>query len=211
MKRSTGFVVALVLLGLSAILITRLLLENFQLKVEVASLKSKQEVLAKAPPAAAPAAAAPAAATAPAAAGTVLESARQMMSDALLGEEGAEKKLWIRVDPRDREASSFANEIAAVFRDHGWEVNVLDTEGMRYKPGLMFLVGAEEEPPSYVTTAQRAIEAIGQPMTSGRGYLAYYESKKREDPQWRGTEFLPEQTYVLLVGRKPAPEAASAE
>lgn len=209
MKRSNGFVVALVLLGLSAIVITRLLLENFQLKVEVANLRSKQEQLASAPRPAAPAA--PAARPAPAGARTVIESARQMMSDALVAEEGDEKKLWMRVDPRDREASSFANEIATVFRDHGWEVTVLDTEGMRYKPGLMFLVASEEEPPSYVTAAQRAIEAIGQPMTSGRGYLSYYESKKREDPSWRGTAFLPDQTFVLLVGRKPAPEAPASE
>lgn len=207
MKRSPGFVVVLVLLGLSAIVITRLLLENFQLKVEVANLKAKQEQVASAPRPAA----APAARPAPAGARTVIESARQMMSDALLAETGDEKKLWMRVDPRDREASSFANEIATVFRDHGWDVKVLDTQGMRYKPGLMFLVASEEEPPSYVTTAQRAIEAIGQPMTSGRGYLSYYESKKREDPAWRGTEFLPEQTFVLLVGRRPEPEATAAQ
>src|SRR5690606_19095003 len=104
MKRSPGFVVALVLLGLSAIVITRLLLENFQLKVEVASLKAKQEQIANAPRPAVPSASAPAARPAPAGARTVIESARQMMSDALAAEAGDEKKLWMRVDPRDREA-----------------------------------------------------------------------------------------------------------
>ena len=80
---------------------------------------------------------------------------------------------------------------------------------MRFKPGLLFLVGNEEEPPSYVLNAQKAIEAIGEQLTTGRGYLSYYEAKKKEDPQWVGTKFAPDQTFVLLVGRKPEPTAAA--
>ncbi|MFN2377829.1 MAG: hypothetical protein ABR538_14940 [Candidatus Binatia bacterium] len=211
MKRSNGLVIALVLLGGAAIFITRLLLENFQLQAELASLRSHQVAAAKAPPPAAPAAAAPSAPAVNSSGRNVIESARQMMVDALAAEEGDEKKLWIRVDPRDREASGFASQIAKVFQDSGWDVKILDHEGMRFKAGLLLLVASEEEPPSYVVSAQRAIEAIGQSVTTGRGYQSYYEAKKKEDPAWEGTKFLPDQTYVLLVGRQPPPEAAAAE
>jgi hypothetical protein len=208
MNRSNGLVIALVLLGGAAIFITRLMLDNFQLRVENQSLRSKQEVAAKAPPPAPAPSAAPVASSATGGR-EVIESARQMMIDALAAEEGSEKIAWIRVDPRDREASAFANQIAAVFKSQGWDVKLLDSEGMRFKPGLLFLVGNEEEPPSYVLNAQKAIEAIGEQLTTGRGYLSYYEAKKKEDPQWVGTKFAPDQTFVLLVGRKPEPTAAA--
>lgn len=187
---------------------TRLMLDNYALKVELATLRSRAAQPVKVPVPAAPVAAASAAA-APAASGReVIESARQMMVDALATVEGPEKKFWVRVDPRDREASGFAGQIAAVFRDQGWDVQVLDSEGLRFKPGLLLLVGAEEDPPSYVLAAQKAIEAIGQDLSTGRGYISYYENKKKESPQWQGTRFLPGQTFVLLVGRQPEPKAA---
>lgn len=205
MKQSTGLVIALVLLGGASIMVTRLALKNYQLEVEVATLRSRQ-----ANPAKAPAPAAPAAAAAPVAIPdrVVDESARQAMVDVLSAETGSEKKMWIRVEPRDREAAAFAGQIAAVFREQGWDTKVLDTEGLRFKPGLLFLVGQEDEPPSYVTAAQKAVEAIGQPVVAGSGYLTYYADKKKESPNWQGTRFLPDQTFVLQVGRKP--EAAPA-
>ena len=211
MKRSNGLVIALVLLGGAAIFITRLMLDNFQLRVENQSLKSKVDVAAKAPPPPpAPSAAAPVASASTATGGReVIESARQMMIDALAAEEGSEKIAWIRVDPRDREASAFANQIAAVFKSQSWDVRLLDSEGMRFKPGLLFLVGSEEEPPTYVVNALKGMEAIGEQLTTGRGYLSYYEAKKKEDPNWNGTKFAPDQTFVLLVGRKPDPAAAA--
>jgi len=181
------------------------MLDNFANKVELASLRSKAAAAAKAPPpVAAPAAAAPVRTGDR----EVIESARQMMVDALSNEAGATKKLWMRVDPRDREASGFASQIAGVFRGQGWDVQVLDNEGLRFKPGLLLLVGAEDEPPSYIVSAQKAIEAIGEELTTGRGYLSYYESKKKDAPDWQGTKFLPDQTYVLLVGRKPEAKPA---
>lgn len=202
MKRSSTLVLCLVLLGGAGLLITRLMLDNYALKVELATLKSRaaQPVKPAAP-----------AAPAPAVVGSgreVIESARQMMVDALAAEEGDTKKLWLRVDPRDREAAGFAGQIATVFRDSGWDVQVLDNDGLRFKPGLLMLVGAEDEPPSYVLAAQKAIEAIGQDLSTGRGYLSYYESKKKESPEWQGTRFLPGQAYVVLVGRKPDPKPA---
>ncbi len=212
MKRSTSLVLALVLLGGAGIVITRLMLDNYSLKVEVSNLRNKQAAQAKAPlPRPAPVAAAAPSAAASGEDRAVIESARQLMVDALSQETGTEKKFWLRVDPRDREASAFAGQIAAVFRDQGWDAKVLDSEGLRFKPGLLLLIGDEEEPPSYVVNAQKALEAIGQEMTTGRGYRSYYETKKRETPEWPGTKFLPEQTFVLLVGRKPEARPAGAE
>lgn len=206
MKRSSSLVLCLVLLGGAGIWITRLMLDNYALKVELATLKSRAAQPVKVAAPAAPAAVAPAAQVA--SGREVIESARQMMVDALAAVEGDEKKFWLRVDPKDREASNFAGQIAGVFRDQGWDVQVLDTDGLRYKPGLLLLVGAEDEPPSYVLAAQKAIEAIGQDVSTGRGYLSYYENKKKESPQWQGTRFLPGQTFVLLVGRQPEAKAA---
>lgn len=197
MNRSTGLVAALVLLGASALFITHLLLENYQLKVAVGSLQSQQRATAAAPPPT-PAAAA----DAPEPDRVVSEASRQLMVDALAAETGDEKKLWIRVEPRDKEASTFARQVADVFRDNGWEVVTLGTEGLRYKPGLLLLLGDEGAAPSYVENAQRAIEAAGYPVTVGSGYRSYYESKRKESAEWRGTSFLPEQSYVLLVGRQ---------
>src|SRR6185369_15285791 len=117
MKQSTLLVIALVLLGGSALWITSLKLENYELKVEQANLRSQQASLSAKAAAPRPAAARAAAAPANASGRTVDETARQMMIDALAEATGDEKKAWIRVDPRDREASSFANQIAAVFRD----------------------------------------------------------------------------------------------
>lgn len=199
MNRSTGLVAVLVVLGAAGIFIAHLLQQNFELKVELGSLRSQQAALASAPP---PAAASPADTPEPTPNRVVTETARQLMVDALADETGAEKKLWVRVEPRDREASAFVEQISAVFRDSGWEVNVLDTQGLRFKPGLLLLLATDQEQPSYVKAAQKAIAALGEEVTTGSGYLSYYASKKAESAEWRGTEFLPEQTYVLLVGRK---------
>lgn len=205
MKSSSSLILCLVLLAGAGLYITNLSLENYSLKVELATLRSRAAQPAKAPAPAAPVASAPAAV----AGREVFESSRQMMIDALAAETGSVKKAWLRVDPRDREASTFAGQIASVFREQGWDVQLLDNDGMRYKPGLLMLVGAEDEPPSYVLAAQKALEAIGEEMSTGRGYLSYYEAKKKESPQWQGTRFLPDQTWVLLVGRRP--EAKPAE
>lgn len=208
MKRSQILsVAALVLLVGAGATIAHLLQENFNLKVERATLKTKLEAAAKAVPAP-PAKAAPAAVADGRSVGGI---ARRLMDEALAAETGAEKKLWVRVDPKDREASSFASQIAAVFRDAKWEVQVLDNQGLRFKPGLLVLIGGDDEPPSYVRTAQTALGSIGEEVTTGTGYLAYYETKKRETPDWNGTAFLPGQTYLLVVGRKPEPVVAAPD
>ena len=204
-KQSNLLVAALVVLlfvGAGAA-IAYLARENFDLKVEVATLRYKLEAATKA---AVPARPPTPAAVAVPGGRTVGELTRRVMLDTLSTESGTEKKLWIRVDPRDREAADYAQQIAGVFRDGGWEAIMLDNQGVRFKPGLLMLIGVESSPPSYVQTAQRALETLSEPVTVGTGYISFYEKKKKETPDWNGgVEFLPGQTYVLWVGRKPEP------
>jgi hypothetical protein len=201
MKRSQlvlAVLVALLVAG-EGIVIAYLARQNFDLKVEAGTLRYKLEAAAKA----APAERAPTANTDPTGR-SVSSLTRQVMVDVLSGESGVEKKFWLRVDPRDREASGFARQIADVFREVGWEAFVLDNQGVRFKPGLLLLIGAENSSPSYVQTAQRALETLSEPVTVGTGYVSYYEKKIKETPGWKGgVAFLPEQTYVLFVGSRP--------
>jgi hypothetical protein len=70
------------------------------------------------------------------------------------------------------------------------------------RPGIFFLM-ADEEPPSYVLTALGAFEAADITVSAGRGYRAFNEQKKQENPNWRGFEMAPDQTFIVAVG--PAP------
>jgi hypothetical protein len=164
------------------------------LQQDIASLKAKPSA------AAAPTAAAPRQPIGPAR--TLPAGARQALLDTLREETGPVKKVWLRVDPNDAEASGYAKALLDVFREAGWEVQQLGSDGLMFKPGVYVLV-AEDEWPSYAETANKALEAAGVGVTAARGYRAYYEEQKKEKPGWRGTEFLPDQTYVVLVGRKP--------
>jgi hypothetical protein len=207
-KQSNVLVAALfvLLVAVAGGVIAYLARENFDLKVEVGTLQYKLEAAAKT----SPVVRAPASAAAEVAGGrTVGDLTRQVMTDTLAAETGTEKKLWIRVDPQDREAAGFARQIGDVFRDAGWEVVALDNHGLRFKPGLLMLIGVEDSPPSYVQTAQRALESLPDPVVVGTGYTSFYEKKKKESPDWKGgIQFLPGQTYVLWVGRKPDPAVA---
>lgn len=190
----------LVLLAGATVAIVVLLQRNSGLQVEVATAQRKLDT-------AAPASPAPVPETVPLGR-TLGRLTREVMTEALAAETGADRKLWIRVDPRDREASDFADEIVAVFRGAGWDVQVLDNDGLRFKPGLLLLIGGEGEPPSYIRAAQTALGIMSHEVVTGSGYLSYYESKKRETPDWNGTRFLEGQTYLLVVGRKPDPATA---
>lgn len=206
MKRSPLLPIGLLVLLVGATVAIVLLLQmNFSLQVELATARRKLDTVATAPQP--PAARVPT--TAPSDR-TIGRLTREVMTDALAAETGAEKKLWIRVDPRDREASGFSAEIAGIFRSASWDVQVLDNQGLRLKPGLVLLIGTEEEPPSYVRAAQTALGIISQEVATRTGYVSYYESKKRETPDWNGLQFLAGQTYLLVVGRKPEPATAEA-
>jgi hypothetical protein len=74
------------------------------------------------------------------------------------------------------------------------------------KAGL-FMYMADEEPAAHVSAALNGLRAAGLEPFAGRGYRAYYEKKKAEDPNFRGNELAPEQDFVIVVG--PNPDSAT--
>lgn len=194
MNRIVLLLVVLVAVGAGAYYVVNLTTENARLRQQVAGAKG-----APAPaPAARPAPAGPAR--------TLTPGAREAMLATLREETGPVKKVWMRVDPNDAEAAGFAQTLEGVFKEAGWEVEKFGSDGLVFKPGIFLLV-ADEEWPSYAETANKALEGAGLGVTAARGYRAYYEEQTKEKPGWRGTKFLPDQTYVVLVGRKPEPKA----
>jgi hypothetical protein len=191
MSRLVLLVIALALVGGGAYYVSNLAAENAQMRQQLAKLQ---------PPPGAPKAAAPAAPAGPPR--TITAEQHQAMVAALRDEAGPEKKIWLRVDPNDAEAAGFEKAIEDVFREAGWEVNRMGSDGLLFKPGIYLLVG-EEDWPTYAETANKALEAGGITVTAARGYRSYYEQQTKEKPGWRGAKFLPDETYVVLVGRKP--------
>ena len=193
MSRALVLIVVLIAVGAGAFYVRNLSSENERLKAEIARLGGGAKP-------AAPAAARPAA---PAGAPRGLTAdQRQAMLDTLKSEAGAEKKVWFRVDPNDEEAAGFEKALEDVFREAGWQVTREGNDGLMFKPGVYLLVG-EEEWPGYAETANKALEAAGITVTAARGYRQYYEQQSKEKPGWRGAKFAPDQTYVVLIGRKP--------
>ena len=62
---------------------------------------------------------------------------------------------------------------------------------------------ADQEPPGYVAAAQAAFEAAGISVAGGTGYRGYYREMKEKDPNWSGFELADDQTFLVVVGRKP--------
>ncbi len=62
---------------------------------------------------------------------------------------------------------------------------------------------ADDEPAAHVATALTGLQATGLELSAGRGYRAFYETKKLEDPSFRGFELAPEQDFVIVVGPNP--------
>jgi len=192
MSRALLLVIALVVVGGGAWYVSNLAAENAELRRQMAGGRPPG-----APPAARPAPSAPTGAPR-----TLTDEQKSAMLEVLKSEQGPEKKVWFRVDPNDAEATAFEKSLEAIFKDAGWEVTTSGNDGLMFKPGVYLLVG-EEEWPGYAETANRALEAGGITVTAARGYKAYYEQQSKEKPGWRGAKFLPDQTYVVLVGRKP--------
>jgi hypothetical protein len=203
--------------GLIVVLIAALAVAGFyisQLQTETAELRGRLTVLEKrsaepqaaagSAPAARPAApaarpAAPAAAASPAAARTLTDEQRNSMVAALRAETGP---VWFASNPKDEESVAYQRAIQDVFEQAGWQVQRNEPANFNLRPGIFFLM-ADEEPPSYVLTALGAFEAADITVSAGRGYRAFNEQKKQENPNWRGFEMAPDQTFIVAVG--PAP------
>src|SRR5438445_1415199 len=136
------------------------------------------------------------------AARTFTDEQRQSMLSVLRTEEGPVRKVWFVVDQAKAEPSAFVKSLEQVFREAGWEVETKPAGGLTFKPGVSLLV-AEEEWPSYASTAYDALQKAGIDVKAARGYRSYYEEQKREKPGWQGPQLAAEQTYVVIVGPNP--------
>ena len=132
------------------------------------------------------------------------DTERAAMLQALAAEQGPVRKVWFVVPAGDTEAAALSDAFAGVFKQAGWEPVTQRMTGMVLKPGLSILM-AEEQPPSYATVAQQALEATGFQFKTGTGYRPYFEDRKRADPNWPGIPLAPEQDFVVVVGPKPPP------
>lgn len=157
-------------------------------------------------PAAAPAAAAPGAVAAAGPPRSIDAAQRQAMIEALGGPGSSlANPVWFATAPNNPEAAAFQKLLQGIFEEAGWIVKGNTPVGFSMKPGI-YIFAAEEEPPNYVNTAQEGLEAAGiEIAASGRGYREYYTAKKAENPSFVGFPMAEDQSYVIVIGRKPEP------
>jgi len=145
--------------------------------------------------------------TAAADAGRLDEAARRAMVEVLRTALATDRRLWLVVAPGRQEASTLAADLEAVFEDAGWTPLRQPLRGMTLKPGpIRILVGDEEEPPS-VDAIRRALAAGGLETQTGRGYRAFYEERKRENPAWVGVPMAPDQPFLVVIAGPPPPDS----
>ena len=109
---------------------------------------------------------------------------------------------WIVAPKSDAKAVTLAKEISGVFTTAGWKVRPVRQTAVTPRPGT-YLFAADEEPPAYVTTVAQALDEAGMGATLLTGYRSYYDQKKKDDPEFQGYPFAPEQTFLVVIGRMP--------
>lgn len=186
--------------------------ELTRLQGEVAQNKGvSRPVAAPAAKAPAPAAQAPVAAAAPPVTPRTIEPEKRQAMIEKLGGPGSSlsNPVWFATIPNNPEAAAFQKQLQGIFEEAGWLVKGNVPVRFSMKPGV-YVFAADEEAPNYVGTAQEGLEAGGIEITSsGRGYRDFYKAKKAENPSWIGFDMAEDQTYVIVVGRKPEPQAAT--
>lgn len=133
---------------------------------------------------------------------TLSGAQREAIIAKLRASSGPEHPVWFATHAGNTEAASFRLTLQTIFEEAGWEVRGNAQVNFQLKPGL-YLMAADEEPPQYVLDVGEALDAGGLSPTIGRGYRAFFEEKKKENPSWNGVSLTPDQSYVLVVGPKP--------
>ncbi|MCX8071080.1 MAG: hypothetical protein N3C12_01330 [Candidatus Binatia bacterium] len=202
-------------LALPALLTSLVLLAGLgwyvtELRSEVARLKQELRRVTSAPERnARPAASMQTSATPPRVAGPDRKLSAEQRAALVRGLGGPNSSLanpvWFATVPNDPEAAAFQKELQSAFEEAGWIVKGNAPVRFRMKPGV-YVFAADEDPPSYVGMAQQALQDAGIEITqSGRGYREFYRQKKAENPNWIGFDLAEDQTYVIVIGRKPEP------
>lgn len=122
----------------------------------------------------------------------------------LRADTSSDKRVWLIVSPGSPETVTLGAALETVFREGGWQPTTQKLTGMVLKPGpVRILVGEELEPPA-VDTVRRALEAGGLATETGTGYRAFYEERKRDNPNWAGIPMEAEQPFVVVIAPRPA-------
>jgi hypothetical protein len=122
----------------------------------------------------------------------------------LRADTSSDKRVWLIVSPGSLPTTTLGATLETVFREGGWQPTTQKLTGMVLKPGpIRILVGEELEPPA-VDTVRRALEAGGLTTETGTGYRAFYEERKRDNPNWAGIPLEVEQPFVVVISPPPA-------
>jgi len=128
----------------------------------------------------------------------------EAMLAVLRADTSSDKRVWLIVSPGSAATGTLGTTLETVFREGGWQPTTQKLTGMMLKPGpIRILVGEELEPPA-VDTVRRALEAGGLTTETGTGYRAFYEERKRDNPNWAGIPLEAEQPFVVVISPPPA-------
>ena len=149
---------------------------------------------------------APPPATAPEPAGTRdIDSAEtDAMLDVLRADtSSADKRVFLIVSPGSAGTMALGKTLDTIFREGGWQPSTRQLTGMILKPGPVRILVGEELEPAPVDTVRRALEAGGLTTETGTGYRAFYDEKKRENPNWAGIPMDADQPFVVVIAPPP--------
>jgi tetratricopeptide (TPR) repeat protein len=142
-------------------------------------------------------------AVAAASAGAGLDPSARAALLAALKTQPAGTPLWLAVQDSDPGARQFAAAVRAAFEEAGWTVRGQRGVPFAMKPGV-YLFAAEATPPAYVETVHSALDAAGLAPVYGSDYRAYYDERARANPNFGGFRLDPDQTYLVVIGRRPS-------
>jgi hypothetical protein len=145
----------------------------------------------------------PAASPEPSGARDIDPAETDAMLAVLRADTSSDKRVWLIVSPGSPPTTTLGATLETVFREGGWQPTTQKLTGMVLKPGpIRILVGEELEPPA-VDTVRRALEAGGLTTETGTGYRAFYEERKRDNPNWAGIPLEAEQPFVVVISPPP--------
>jgi tetratricopeptide (TPR) repeat protein len=144
-------------------------------------------------------AAPPTAAPAPAAAGKRFDATARAALIARLRDQ-AGGSAWISYDGRDADAQRVANELAASFREAGWQAEAPGALGFPLRPGVFLFIA--DQPSPHTDAVSAALDAAGLTHTAASEYRQFGDEKRRADPNWRGISLAPGQEFALVIGRQ---------
>jgi hypothetical protein len=125
------------------------------------------------------------------------------MLQVLRADTSADKHVWLIVSPGSPDTVTLGKTLETIFREGGWQPATRQLTGMTLKPGPVKILVAEELEPPAVDTVRRALEAGGLTIETGTGYRAFYDERKRDNPNWAGIPMEPDQAFLVVIAPPP--------